>query len=1306
MRDLSSSGRRLQRPGRGRLLLWAACATAISTGKIGQGSRALAAVVPQAVQVPAQNTITYDAANQRYELVSQGTARVVYRIQLGDEDIQQGMLKVTAALDRGPFHVILEKAGTRYRTAAGQLQQPETYAPTAGATLLEHSIQGDELVLHFTEQPGSHVLEKTYRLRLVGQSLQIRFSSPATWGLDGYAGLSLGHMGPEPGARVVDIPLLPVPLVLLGDGSVLSAYLDPTVSSASDMLFLEGIDASGNIFAHAVSTIRPNTAGDCLALAETAYVTLAADLDAAFPATDHDASPYRASLSDRLVLDVWGLHHNFGVPEGVAYQWQSPESGQAHLTLHSSDENPSCGDGVVVTLWKEKQTLVRLVLPNGTVQDQVWTGDVSLSSGDHLSASIDRRGNNACDGTNLRLTIDIGANRYDSTDDFSSIQGQNGWSYLEFQADRQIPMTWDEVNQRWQGSTNYSFLWPGGGHPGQGATGFLDAESMVRRYAEYGLTHLAVIFHVWQHWGYDAGLPDHYPANPSMGTDQDMADFVARAKAEGMLVALHENYTDMYPDNQPSHPSPLWDPTALALDPNGTPRKAWYNEGTGQQAYRIAADRMQGFAEQQDQLIASAYGPNASYLDVTTGWNPAMAIDYDAGKNTVPSLAHGYERMTSLFDAMRSAYAGPLFGEGGEGPRRFDSFFAGWVDGVERQIEGRWNSLVAPDYELTSIKPSMLNHGMGYYARYFSDQPHQLPNVAQIDMDRYRATELAYGHAGFLGDGLLGDPSWMDLHVPEYWLVQAVQSRYANADVTEVAYWDGTGFLDLESALKADLPLRRAKVQITYDNGLVLWINRDSNRQRSASTQDFSHEQGAGGWSYYEDLGNGLVPMHWDPAQGRWQGSGRYSFLTKWGGHPQGGASVRVFTAPDDADYHVSGTFADSNTSCGDGIRAVLATNGTILWQCRLPEDGTCNMNQDVGLSAGQQLQFRIEPRANNLCDSTTFSAQVSWTASDDRDWVVDSSNGPLRLPPSGFLAEAPGLVAWTARLGQSPDDAVGDRVQASTYEFARSRNGFAAVGGITTDGAIALVPGTNGDDIHGLALTQAVGPAPNHDIIVSATQRCDINLRILDRHRALLVLRRPLDPTMNVNLTLGRLPPEWKDILAQNSQALTLVESDMDGNALGQPSTVPLDSQGNAVIDDLAADRPYLLQMDLSCSGPDCCGNGICNDNENCSTCPADCGPSEYQVCCDGQLHSGECCQDSDCNGGYCVDYTCLWPTDDLVPNWDAGSSGDASDGSGAQGGCNCQAGGTSSSGLVPSVLVLFFLLVLSIVSRKRLLP
>ncbi|MFH1269324.1 MAG: DUF5696 domain-containing protein, partial [Planctomycetota bacterium] len=106
-------------------------------------------------------------------------------------------------------------------------------------------------------------------------------------------------------------------------------------------------------------------------------------------------------------------------------------------------------------------------------------------------------------------------------------------------------------------------LW--GGHYGQ------SAESL-RQAFRYGLTDSMVIWHNWQRWGYDYRLPEIYPPNPGLGTLEEMRDLIAACKKSGVLVALHDNYIDFYPDADGFSYEQV---VAFARD--GAPVKAWLN---------------------------------------------------------------------------------------------------------------------------------------------------------------------------------------------------------------------------------------------------------------------------------------------------------------------------------------------------------------------------------------------------------------------------------------------------------------------------------------------------------------------------------------------------------------------------------------------------------------------------------------------------------------------------------------------------------------------------------------------------------
>jgi len=71
---------------------------------------------------------------------------------------------------------------------------------------------------------------------------------------------------------------------------------------------------------------------------------------------------------------------------------------------------------------------------------------------------------------------------------------------------------------------------------------------------------------------------------------------------------------------------------------------------------------------------------------------------------------------------------------------------------------------------------------------------------------------------------------------------------------------------------------------------------------------------------------------------------------------------------------------------------------------------------------------------------------------------------------------------------------------------------------------------------------------------------------------------------------------------------------------------------------------------MDAVCTLGVClptCGDTICDGGEDCENCPSDCPTAADEVCCSGVLHSGDCCDDQDCNApSTCVGWSCLPPS------------------------------------------------------------
>jgi hypothetical protein len=337
-----------------------------------------------------------------------------------------------------------------------------------------------------------------------------------------------------------------------------------------------------------------------------------------------------------------------------------------------------------------------------------------------------------------------------------------------------------------------------------------DAENL-RELKDNGVDHVAIIQHVWQRYGYDVKLPDHMPANPAFGGDEGMIGFGRAANECDYVWSLHENYIDLYPD------APSYDPSARVLRADGTPSPAWFNAGTGVQSFGLKCNRALGYAKQNSPLAHERYKTTAAYLDVHTCVPPWHQLDHEADQPMAAMALAKVKCDTELFQFERDTHGGPLFGEGAN-----HFYWAGKCDGVEAQVSGGENHVPLLDLDLLKIHPQMVNHGMGYYERWFEegyDARYGTTVGTPEDVDKYRAQEMAYGHAGFVGNVSTDNIQWV---AKEHHLMYPVQRLYATAKPTEIAYEIDGRFVPASVALVLSEPWRQ---RIIYDSGLTLWVN-------------------------------------------------------------------------------------------------------------------------------------------------------------------------------------------------------------------------------------------------------------------------------------------------------------------------------------------------------------------------------------------------------------------------------------------------------------------------------------------------
>ena len=154
-------------------------------------------------------------------------------------------------------------------------------------------------------------------------------------------------------------------------------------------------------------------------------------------------------------------------------------------------------------------------------------------------------------------------------------------------------------------------LW--GGH-------YAETSKQLERSFRYGLTDSVVVWHNWQRWGYDYRLPEIYPPNPQLGSEDDLKGMIDVCREQGVLFALHDNYIDFYPDADGySYPD------VIAFSSLSQPIIAWLNKGRDAQSYRYRADQISRFLKPNLTQIKNHLAPTSYFIDV---WSSAGPYDY------------------------------------------------------------------------------------------------------------------------------------------------------------------------------------------------------------------------------------------------------------------------------------------------------------------------------------------------------------------------------------------------------------------------------------------------------------------------------------------------------------------------------------------------------------------------------------------------------------------------------------------------------------------------------------------------------
>lgn len=333
--------------------------------------------------------------------------------------------------------------------------------------------------------------------------------------------------------------------------------------------------------------------------------------------------------------------------------------------------------------------------------------------------------------------------------------------------------------------------------------------------ADFGIGPGVGLIHDWQRSGYDNALPAHVPANPKLGGDPAMAALVQEGKRDNVLMALHENYVDYYPN---------WEgftDTDIARDSAGQRINAWYNPGTKVQSFAVRPARILPLARTQSPETVTRYGSDACYLDVHSAVPPWFHVDFDAAQPGAGEFATVWDEHRKLWAYERTLHHGPVFGEGNN-----HWYWSGLLDGVEAQFDQGWRDgqgTTAPlltDFDLLKIHPLQLNHGMGYYERWWDRGPGADHSLLSL-LDQYRMQEVAFGHEGFLGGDAWHDPglAWLEAR-----LMTPLTTKTSLAHPVGIDYWVNGRWADASAVVRAGGG-DWSRLRVRWDNGVTVWAN-------------------------------------------------------------------------------------------------------------------------------------------------------------------------------------------------------------------------------------------------------------------------------------------------------------------------------------------------------------------------------------------------------------------------------------------------------------------------------------------------
>jgi hypothetical protein len=185
-----------------------------------------------------------------------------------------------------------------------------------------------------------------------------------------------------------------------------------------------------------------------------------------------------------------------------------------------------------------------------------------------------------------------------------------------------------------------------------------------------------------------------------------------------------------------------------------------------------------------------------------------------------------------------------------------------------------------------------------------------------------------------------------------------------------------------------------------------------SNNVLANSSADFAGTQGVNGWTYGHylafDSGN-FISNQFNGFVWNNPGVGQpldFPQLDANGGHPAQVNlywAVRRWTSNYNGNININGDFFDRDVNCGDGANVRIFQNGTQVYEYLNIPGNSIPYSISLSVSAGDIIDFAIDPKFDFGCDDTHFTANIVSADGVDNGSFDDCGPVSLSLSQSTF---------------------------------------------------------------------------------------------------------------------------------------------------------------------------------------------------------------------------------------------------------------------------------------------------------------